>query len=283
MKLGCFIPQMGPAATPGQHGQSRAGAPRSSASTRVWVTDRLLFPVNPKTPYAAEPGRQAARRLQDRLRPAGGADSGSRRTRSKIRIGTSVLDMPFYNPILLARRTSAIDAALRRAADARHGPGLVAGRVRGDERRRQQARQARGRVPRRCCTAIWKNDPAEFNGKYFQLAKSYIDPKPVQKPHPPVYLAAFAPGAMKRVARFADGWHPVGLPFAGDAADVGRDQGRWRRRHGRNPDDLKLIVRGNLHLTRQAAGEGRWTFTGNWDEIKQDIAAAPRAERRTNW
>jgi alkanesulfonate monooxygenase SsuD/methylene tetrahydromethanopterin reductase-like flavin-dependent oxidoreductase (luciferase family) len=78
---------------------------------------------------------------------------------------------------------------------------------------------------------------------------------------------------MKRVARFADGWHPVAVPFS---AMTGMWAGikAMAKEAGRDPSDLKLSVRGNLHLTNDAAGAGRWPFTGNKDEIKQDIAAA---------
>jgi alkanesulfonate monooxygenase SsuD/methylene tetrahydromethanopterin reductase-like flavin-dependent oxidoreductase (luciferase family) len=60
--------------------------------------------------------------------------------------------------------------------------------------------------------AIWTTNPIEFHGKFFNVPKSYIDLKPVQKPHPPIYLGAFVPAALKRLAKLADGWNPVFLP-----------------------------------------------------------------------
>jgi alkanesulfonate monooxygenase SsuD/methylene tetrahydromethanopterin reductase-like flavin-dependent oxidoreductase (luciferase family) len=54
----------------------------------------------------------------------------------------------------------------------------------------------------------------EYQGKHYRIAKSFIGPKPVQKPHPPIYLAAFTPSAMKRVAVEADAWLPVGIPLS---------------------------------------------------------------------
>jgi alkanesulfonate monooxygenase SsuD/methylene tetrahydromethanopterin reductase-like flavin-dependent oxidoreductase (luciferase family) len=42
---------------------------------------------------------------------------------------------------------------------------------------------------------------------------------------------------------------------------------------GRNPDDLKLIVRGNLTVTDEPLGDDRWIFSGTWDQIKADAAA----------
>src|SRR2546425_10938730 len=68
---------------------------------------------------------------------------------------------------------------------------------------------------------IWTTNPVEFHGKFYQVPKSYIGPKPVQKPHPPIYLAAFAPPAMKRLATMADGWNPVAIPVDGMAQMFG--------------------------------------------------------------
>ena len=95
----------------------------------------------------------------------------------------------------------------------------------------------------------------------------------MQKPHPPVFLAAFSPAAMKRVAKYADGWHPVGMPFAA-IGQMWISIKEMAKEEGRDPGEMRLIIRGNLNLTDSPAGEGRWPFTGNKDEIKQDIAAA---------
>ncbi len=54
----------------------------------------------------------------------------------------------------------------------------------------------------------------EFQGQFYRIPKSFIGPKPVQKPHPPIYMAAYTTPAMKRVAKEADGWFPVGIPVS---------------------------------------------------------------------
>src|SRR5262249_46693088 len=96
--------------------------------------------------------------------------------------------------------------------------------------------------------AAWTTNPAEFHGKFFTLPSSYISQKPVQKPHPPIYLAAFAPGSMKRVATLADGWNPVAVPVAGmEQMFAGIKQ--MAKDAGRDPSTLKMIVRGNVELS----------------------------------
>jgi alkanesulfonate monooxygenase SsuD/methylene tetrahydromethanopterin reductase-like flavin-dependent oxidoreductase (luciferase family) len=101
-----------------------------------------------------------------------------------------------------------------------------------------------------------------------------IDLKPVQKPHPPVYLAAFSPGAMKRIATHADGWAPVAWEI--DKVTGAMDGIRnMMREAGRNPADLKLVVRGNVQLTPDPLEE-RYPFVGSWEQILSDIEETRR-------
>jgi alkanesulfonate monooxygenase SsuD/methylene tetrahydromethanopterin reductase-like flavin-dependent oxidoreductase (luciferase family) len=46
--------------------------------------------------------------------------------------------------------------------------------------------------------AIWTTDPVEFHGRYYQLPRSYIGLKPIQQPHPPIYMGAFTPASIAK-------------------------------------------------------------------------------------
>ena len=120
--------------------------------------------------------------------------------------------------------------------------------------------------------AIWTTDPVEFNGEFYQVPKSIILPKPVQKPHPPIYLAAFSPSGLKRAATMANGWLPAGVPPAGLEQMIAGLKG-MAQEAGRDPAELEVVVRANLEVTEQPLGEGRYLCTGSPDEIKADIAA----------
>ena len=112
----------------------------------------------------------------------------------------------------------------------------------------------------------------EFHGKFFDVPPSYVDPKPAQKPHPPIYLAAYAPGSMQRVATLADGWMPAGIPLEPMGQMMGGIKG-MAQQAGRDPAEIKLVVRGNINVTSQPLGDGRGIFYGSLDEIKSDIQA----------
>ena len=113
----------------------------------------------------------------------------------------------------------------------------------------------------------------EFQGKFFQLPRSIIQPKPVQKPHPPIYLAAFAPSSLKRVAEATDGWFPVGNMPVESLAQMLEGIRGMASQAGRSPSEIKVVVRTNLSVTSEPLGEQRWKFSGSADEIKSDIQA----------
>ncbi|HEV7977846.1 LLM class F420-dependent oxidoreductase [Amycolatopsis sp.] len=57
---------------------------------------------------------------------------------------------------------------------------------------------------------IWTKDEAEFHGKYVDFDPIFAWPKPVQKPHPPIYIGGESPAALERLAKFGDAWLPRG-------------------------------------------------------------------------
>jgi hypothetical protein len=123
--------------------------------------------------------------------------------------------------------------------------------------------------------AIWTTNPVEFHGKFYRIPKSYMNRKPVQKPHPPIYLAAFAPAAMKRLAIMADGWNPVMVPVDGMATMFAAVK-QMAKDAGRDPSSLVMVVRANLEITGKPLGDKRAIFSGTIEQIKEDIAGCKR-------
>jgi hypothetical protein len=112
-------------------------------------------------------------------------------------------------------------------------------------------------------------------GSSFNLPKSYIDLRPVQRPHPRIYLAAFTPPALQRTAKLADGWNPTGIPLEG-IAQMFSGIKQMAAAAGRDASSLELVVRANLHITDKPVGKDRFIFTGTLDQIKEDTAACRR-------
>jgi alkanesulfonate monooxygenase SsuD/methylene tetrahydromethanopterin reductase-like flavin-dependent oxidoreductase (luciferase family) len=122
--------------------------------------------------------------------------------------------------------------------------------------------------------AIWTTNPVKYEGKFFRVPESYINQKPVQKPHPPVYLAAFAPPALKRLATMADGWNPVAIPIPGMTQMFWAVQ-QMAKEAGRDPSSRRCGA-ANLQITDQRLGADRGIFAGTLDQIREDAQACAR-------
>jgi probable F420-dependent oxidoreductase len=234
----------------------------------VWTVERLLWPVNPQTPYGVTPDGSLPQQYKHSLDPLDALSFAAART-SKVALGTSVLDIPYYNPLTLARRLTTIDILSK--GRLRVGLGLGWSQDEMDATGADmKVRGARADEFLQVMKAIWTSDPVEFNGKFFRIPKSYISAKPVQKPHPPLYLAAFAPPALKRLATLADGWNPVMIPVQG-MADMFSAVKQMAKEAGRDPAALSLVVRANIEISKDALGDKRAIFTGTMQQIKADL------------
>lgn len=269
MKVGFALPQVGPTASPEALTQVARRA-EELAYDSLWVAERLLYPVSPRTPYPGTPDGSLPEEFKNVLDPLETLTYVAAHT-SRIALGTSVLNIPYYNPVMLARRLTTLDVL----SGGRLRVGLGLGWSEDEFEAAGVPMESRGRRADEFLSllkAIWTTDPVEFHGEFYHLPKSFIGPKPVQKPHPPIYLAAFAPGALKRAATQANGWNPAGIPLEGMKQMIGglKDMAREA---GRDPDEVQVVVRALLHVTEEPLGGDRGIYTGSLDEIQADIEA----------
>ena len=271
MRFGFALPQVGLAAGPEALVMVAKGA-EDLGFDSLWVLDRILWPVNPRAPYPIGDGSLPVqyKRVLDPLETLTFAAAHTRR----IALGTSVLNLPWYNPVLLARRLTTLD--ILSAGRLRVGFGI--GWSPDEYEAAGTPWQERGKRADELIQAlkkIWTTDPVDFQGKYYRIPKSAIGPKPVQKPHPPIYMAAFTPSALKRVATEANGWFPVGIPLSGigpmfdGIKDMAKDAGR-------DPSALELILRANVEIHNIPIENDRGDFTGTLEQIAEDIKAAQK-------
>jgi probable F420-dependent oxidoreductase len=271
MKLGFALPNIGPIGT-AEAVSKVAQRAEALGYDSLWTVERLLYPVKPQTPYPATPDGALPEPYKHVLDPVEVLTFAAAQTR-KIALGTSVLDIPYYNPVTLARRLTTLDVL----SNGRLRLGLGLGWSKDEMDATGADMKNRGAMVDeflQVLKAIWTTNPAEFHGTFYKLPKSYINPKPVQKPHPPIYLAAFAPPALKRLATMADGWNPVGVPVEG-MAQMFAGIRQMAKEAGRDPSSLTMVVRANLEITDKPLGNDkpRFIFTGTLNQIKEDVAA----------
>jgi probable F420-dependent oxidoreductase len=236
----------------------------------LWTFERVLFAVKPQNPYPGTPEGswpEVFRRMMDPLDTLTFLAAHTKR----IFLGTSVINIPYYNPVLLGRRLTTIDHLSTGRLRVSFGLGWSQ-----DEMDATGAdmkhRGARADEFLQVLKAIWTQNPVEFHGQFFNLPKAYIDLRPVQKPHPRIYLAAFTPPALQRAAKLADGWNPTGMPLEGMAQMFSAIK-QMAAAAGRDPSSFELVVRANLHITDKPVEKDRFIFTGTLDQIKEDTAA----------
>ena len=268
MRLGFALPQIGSLGGP-ENVEKATRRAEELGYDSLWVLDRILWPVKPRAPYPAGDGSLPTvyKNVLDPVETLTFAAAHSRR----IALGTSILNLPWYNPVLLARRLTTLDVL----SGGRLRVGFGMGWSPDEYEAAGSPWKERGKRADEFVQAIkmiWTTDPVEFNGKYCKIAKSFIGPKPVQKPHPPIYMAAYTPSAMKRVAKEANGWFPVGVPIAavGQMFDGIK---QMTKEAGRDPAKLELIVRANVEFSNSPIEKDRADFTGTQEQIASDVMA----------
>ena len=199
---------------------------------------------------------------------------------SKIRLLTSVMVIPHRNPVLAAKGLATVDVL--------SGGRLTLGVGVGWMREEFEALDAppfdeRGAVSDEYIAAfkeLWTSDDPKMDGKYVRFSNVKFEPKPVQKPHPPIWIGGESPPAMRRAAALGDGWYPVARnprhPL--DTVDrFGAAVSRVRQmteEAGREPDSLDvayLMITVPEFTPQEAADGGRRLFTGPAETIVDDI------------
>ena len=269
MKIGFGLPNIGPLGS-AENVARVAERAEALAYDSLWTIERVLWPVRPQTPYPVTPDGSLPEGYKYSLDPLDTLTFAAACTR-KIALGTSVLDIPYYNPVMLARRLTTID--ILSGGRLRVGLGLGWSKDEMDAAgANMKHRGAMADEFLQVLKAIWTTNPAKFEGKFYRLPESFINFKPVQKPHPPIYMAAFAPAALKRLATVADGWNPVAIPIAGMEQMFGAVK-QMAKEAGRDPSKMAMVVRANLHITDEPLSADRSIFTGTMDQIRKDAQA----------
>jgi probable F420-dependent oxidoreductase len=169
---------------------------------------------------------------------------------SRVRLGTTVLIVPYRNAVVTAKMVSSLDAL----SGGRVVLGIGAGWVAAESAMLGVPFAERGAMTDEHLAAmreLWtKREPA-FAGKYTQFGELVFEPKPLQKPHPPIWVGGHSRAALRRTAQLGAAWHPINRPP--DELRAGRRElARLCEARGR-ADVPILTLRNDVRLLR--AGE----------------------------
>lgn len=190
----------------------------------------------------------------------------------RIRLGTAIVNAPFLPPAVLAKQLTSLDVVSAGRLDAGLGIGWAP-----DEYAAAgvpfERRGARMDEYLRCLYALWTDDPVSFDGEFYTVPTSHVNPRPVQQPHPPVLLGGTAEPALRRAGRLANGWISSSrqdLTAIGSSVAVVRGAAADARR---NPDAVRIVVRGLVDLVDTALGADRQPLHGSAGQVLDDLHA----------
>src|SRR3989449_9452074 len=217
MDIGCHLPNQGPLATREALATfARAADERGVAS--LWVSDHVIFPRTAPGSYPG--GRFPPPPDKPYLEPVITLTAAAMCT-TRARLGASVFILGHRHPVVMAKMLTSIDAlSLGR---------LIVGVGVGWWKEEleilgapfhQRGRQADEAL--RVFKALWTQDNPAFDGEFFRFSDVGFAPKPVQKPHPPIWVGGDSAGAFRRVATLGDGWHATSKSPAELAASLDR-------------------------------------------------------------
>src|SRR5437588_2715333 len=91
-------------------------------------------------------------------------------------------------------------------------------------------------------TSLWTKDRTTLDGRYYHFKDAIANPKPIQKPHPPIWIGAGGPQMMEVVVRYADVWNCAGASTPQEAAEKGRILDDACQAAGRDPATIRRSV-----------------------------------------
>ena len=272
MTVGCTLRHEGALATPDAL-RTLARRAEELGFDHLWVGDHLVRPVQITSPYpysasgAFGDERPFCEALTMLSHLAGCTQN--------IKLGTFVLILPYREPIFTAKIISTLDYLSGGRVILGVGVGWMEEEflALGFDTFRQRGAVTDEHI--RIYKELWTQDDPQFQGRFSQFSGFKFSPKPVQKPHPPIWVGGHSAAAIKRAATLGDGWLPVGLrPPAGlepeemaDLVDLLRDTSEAA---GRPREVVDVVFSATVSFDSPSGGARR-TLTGSAEAIGADI------------
>lgn len=206
----------------------------------LWFPEHMLIPVHYWTRYKRTADGSVPESFAHLPDPFIAAAMAAQAT-ERLRVATGICILPQRDVIATAKAAATLDLQSRGRFIMGVGAGWFPEEAEVMGVRFQRRWQAL-REGVEAMKALWTRDEASHDGEFVRFPPVRVFPKPLQKPHPPIYLGVHDPRyAPARVARYADGWCPGDLPVE-QAADAVASVRRAARERGRDPDAIEFSV-----------------------------------------
>ena len=243
----------------------------SNGFDSIWVSDRTVYPADLSNRYPDQfgpgkndPNTQNVLEALTTLAYVGGA------TRS-IKLGTSVLVLPFRNPILNTKMISTLDVL----SGGRLILGIGSGWMQEEFDAMGSNYNLRGKITdehldfflNSCSNQVFSGSSQDAN-----RIKMRLFPQALQKPHPPIWIGGNSRASLLRTARFGDGWHAIRLTPE-ELKDQKIELGKLCHRTERDISEIVVSLRATVSIGQplyDKSGE-RMPLTGSLDLVQSDL------------
>ena len=280
MEIGIFVFQTGSSMDPAV----LAKRAEELGFESFWVPETVIKPLtatSPNPPSANVITPEAYYRVADPFLALARASAVT----STIKLGTGICLVPERNPLLLAKEVATLDYF----SNGRFIFGIGAGWL------KEEVEIMGGDFPHRwtqtkdavlAMKELWTKEEAQYHGVYYDFPPVKSFPKPVQKPHPPVFLGGTARNVFKRVVEWGDGW----MPSRASADEIRRGRetlDTLAQKAGRDPASIQVLAFGGPDQYRdrkaikdlEQAGANRttiWLDNARGDEPLRELEGIAR-------
>lgn len=273
MKFGFYLPNHGPTARPGPLAEIAKAGDVANFECMV-VGDHIIVPKTIDSPYPYTVGGEFP-----------GGDTGEYLEQltlltylsaitTKIKIVPSVMIVPYRNPVLTAKILATMDLLSNGRLILGVGVGWMEEEF---EVMSSPPFKERGKVTNeylKIFKELWTSESPEYDGNYYKFSNIHFLPKPVQKPHPKIWVGGQSKAAIRRAVNLGDGWHPVGaIPATPLEPHQISSELQYLQEYsesvGRDASELDIAMKAPLYDA--SSGGPRRKFSGSDEEILEDI------------
>lgn len=187
----------------------------------------------------------------------------------RVRLLAHVISLPYHSPFDIAKQYATLD----RLSGGRVILGVGVGHLRGEFRVLQAPYEERGAVADeyiQIIKALWTAEEASFQGQYYEFREVHLAPRPVQKPHPPIWVGGNTRRAARRAALLGEGWIPFQVTF-----EEMQDRLKYMRAlpaYEQRREPLEVVIpSGPLEIAAKPIDGERSRFNGSREQVLEDV------------
>jgi probable F420-dependent oxidoreductase len=240
LKIGFHLPHIGPLAT--RDGlRASAQAVEEAGFDSVWVSEHIVIPRKQVNRYPGSPSGKFPLPPDTPFLDSLSVLLFVAACTERVQLGSSVCILPWRNPVITAKELATLDVL----SNGRLVFGVGAGWWAEEFAMLGVPFEHRGsRLDEyiRLVKALWTEENPSFHGRFWQIEEVGFSPKPVQKPHPPIWVGGGVDAALRRAGRLGDAWHAI-YNKPEQLADNYATVQAYAREAGRDPQSVGLTLR----------------------------------------